>query len=168
VLVASNDTDRPWCAEATVTSHDLSGKALNAITLGFDAAPRSVAVIPIPDGVALPDEPRSELLRAVADGQRAWWFHAEDHEIDYPAARYEAMVEPAPGGYDVTVTAGTILRDLSLFPDRLDPAATVDQTMVTLLPGESATFAVRGATGLDPAALAARPVLRCVNDIPRA
>ena len=45
--------------------------------------------------------------------------------------------------YRVTVTARTILRDLALFPDRLDPAATVDNALVTLLPGESATFSVR-------------------------
>lgn len=164
-LVASNDTDQPWQAEATVTGHDLSGKALAATTVAIDVAPRSVTVTPIPDGVALPEEPRSELLRAVAGEQQAWWFHAEDREIDYPAARYDVTVEPTTGGYDVTVTAGTILRDLSLFPDRLDPAATVDQALVTLLPGESVTFTVHTTARLDAAALAAQPVLRCVNDI---
>ncbi len=168
VLVASNDTDRPWRAEATVTSYDLGGKALVATTVALDVAPRAVQTIPLPDGVALPEEPRSELLRAVAGEQQAWWFYAEDRDIDYPAARYEAKVEPVPGGYDVTVTAGTILRDLTLFPDRLDPAATVDQSLVTLLPGESVTFKVASAVSLPAANLAARPVLRCVNDIPRA
>ncbi|WP_246158845.1 glycoside hydrolase family 2 protein [Catellatospora sichuanensis] len=165
VLVASNDTDQPWQAEASVTSHDLSGKALAATTVDLDVAARSVTVTPLPDGVALPEEPRSELLRAVAGEQHAWWFHAEDREIDYPAARFDVNVEPTTGGYDVTVTAGTILRDLSLFPDRLDPAATVDQALVTLLPGESVTFTVHSTAPLDAAALAAQPVLRCVNDI---
>ena len=168
VLVASNDTDRPWRAEATVTSYDLGGKALVSTTAAVDVAPRAVQTIPLPDGVALPEEPRSELLRAVAGEQQAWWFYAEDRDIDYPAARYETNVEPVPGGYAVTVTAGTILRDLTLFPDRLDPAATVDQSLVTLLPGESVTFKVSSAVSLPAANLAARPVLRCVNDIPRA
>ncbi|BCJ70664.1 beta-mannosidase [Catellatospora sp. IY07-71] len=167
-LVASNDTDRPWRAEATVTSYDLGGKALVATTVALDVAPRAVQVTPLPDGVALPEEPRSELLRAVAGEQQAWWFYAEDRDIDYPAARYEAKAEPVSGGYEVTVTAGTILRDLTLFPDRLDPAATVDQALVTLLPGESVTFKVASAVSLPAANLAARPVLRCVNDIPRA
>ncbi|MFC7757647.1 glycoside hydrolase family 2 protein [Catellatospora bangladeshensis] len=135
VLVASNDTDRPWRAEAAVTSYDLGGKALVSTTVAVDVAPRAVQTIPLPDGVALPEEPRSELLRAVAGEQQAWWFYAEDRDTDYPAARYETNVEPVPGGYAVTVTAGTILRDLTLFPDRLDPAATVDQSLVTLLPG---------------------------------
>jgi beta-mannosidase len=63
------------------------------------------------------------------------------------------------------VTAQNILRDLTLNPDRLDPAAQVDDAGVTLLPGESVTFTVTGARGLDPTALTTRPVLRCVNDL---
>jgi beta-mannosidase len=65
----------------------------------------------------------------------------------------------------VTVTAGTILRDLTLFPDRLDGCATVDDALVTLLPGESATFTIRTTCALEPAPLTSPPVLRCVNDI---
>jgi beta-mannosidase len=65
----------------------------------------------------------------------------------------------------VTVTAGTVLRALTLFPDRLDPDAEVDRAGITLLPGESVTFTVRSERPLDPAALTSRPVLRCVNDV---
>ena len=79
--------------------------------------------------------------------------------------RYDATVEPSPDGARVTVTARTLLRDLVLYPDRLDPAATADQALVTLLPGESATFVVSGLSSpVDPAALTTPPVLRCVND----
>ena len=59
-----------------------------------------------------------------------------------PPAACDATVEPVDGGHRVRVTARTLLRDLALFPDRLDPAATVDAALVTLLPGESATFTV--------------------------
>ncbi|WP_374936001.1 hypothetical protein [Streptomyces sp. SM10] len=62
------------------------------------------------------------------------------------------------------MTAGTLLRDLALFPDRLDPVAEVDDMLVTLLPGESAVFHVTGAVLEDPGALGTRPVPRCVND----
>lgn len=64
-----------------------------------------------------------------------------------------------------TVTAGTLLRDLALFPDRLDPSSTVDDMLITLLPGESVTFRVDTAERLDPEVLTAPPVLRCVNDL---
>lgn len=43
------------------------------------------------------------------------------------------------------MTAHTLLRDLALFPDRLDPAARVDEMLVTLLPGETTLFHVTGA-----------------------
>ncbi|MFD0788331.1 hypothetical protein ACFQZ8_30835, partial [Micromonospora azadirachtae] len=76
----------------------------------------------------------------------------------------DAVVEPVEGGQRVRVTTGTVLRDLILFPDRLDAAASVDEALVTLLPGESATFLVRAPHALDPVALTSRPVLRCVND----
>jgi beta-mannosidase len=58
-----------------------------------------------------------------------------------------------------------VLRDLTLFPDRLDGSASVDKALVTLLPSESVTFMVRSEAALDVDALTSRPVLRCVNDI---
>lgn len=62
------------------------------------------------------------------------------------------------------MTAHTLLRDLALFPDRLDPAARVDDMLLTLLPGETTVFRVTGARLDDPEALTRKPVLRCVND----
>ena len=62
-------------------------------------------------------------------------------------------------------TARALVKDLTLFPDRLDPAARVDSALVTLTAGESHTFVVQTAGELDPAALTSRPVLRCVNDL---
>ncbi|MFF4775416.1 glycoside hydrolase family 2 protein [Microtetraspora fusca] len=52
---------------------------------------------------------------------------------------------------------------LAIFPDRLDPRATVDDQLVTLLPGETAVFRVSGGD-LAPEALVRHPVLRCVNE----
>ena len=83
----------------------------------------------------------------------------------WPAAAFTASVETAGPSTKVTVTAGTILRSLTLYPDRLDPAAEADRADVTLLPGESVTFTVHSERSLDPAALTTRPILRCVNDI---
>ena len=126
---------------------------------------RSTLTLPLPASLAVAGDERAELLLAEAGDQRAWWFFARDRELSYPKAEYEAVVEPAPDGAQVTVTAGTLLRDLALFPDRLDPAAEVDEALVTLLPGESAVFTVTGATELGPGALTTKPVLRCANDL---
>ena len=50
-----------------------------------------------------------------------------------------------------------------LNPDRVDPDATVDEMLVTLLPGESWRFVVRSAEDLDPGALVRHPALQSVN-----
>ncbi|MEV4638659.1 glycoside hydrolase family 2 protein [Actinoplanes sp. NPDC049548] len=158
VLVAVNDSAEPWALSATVSRRTLAGVVEAEETIGATVAPGSATTLPLPAQAG-------EVLLAEADGQRAWWFSAEDKDIAWPPAKFSATVTEMDDETHVTVTAQTILRDLTLHPDRLDPAAEADEAGVTLLPGESATFRVRGARGLDPAALTSRPVLRCVNDL---
>jgi beta-mannosidase len=66
---------------------------------------------------------------------------------------------------EVTVTAETLLRDATLLVDKLHPDASVDSGLVTLLPGESHTFRVRGAGTVDAAAFADPRVLRTGNQL---
>ncbi|MFY1655220.1 glycoside hydrolase family 2 protein [Solwaraspora sp. WMMB762] len=164
-LVVVNDTGVDWHPQTDVTRLTLAGEPLAKIGYQLAVPAHSAITVPLYPDLAATDDPRRELLLANTAGQRAWWFFAEDNEVDYPAAGYEAAVEPTDGGLRVTVTARTVLRDLTLYPDRLDPAAEVDRALVTLLPGESTEFVVRTGVDLDPAALTSRPVLRCVNDI---
>ena len=89
----------------------------------------------------------------------------EDKDIAWPRADYDAEVSTADDMTLVTVTARSFLRSLILYPDRLDPSAAVEDTDVTLFPGESVTFAVTRGADLDAAALTRPPVLRCVNDV---
>jgi beta-mannosidase len=175
-LVAVNDGGGPWTAQVDVTRAGLGGEPRGKTPLALEVPAYSAARVPLPADVVSPDDPYAELLVArIAgggepdgdpDAARAWWFFAEDRDIPYPPARYDARVEAGPDELRVTVTAETVLRDLTLYPDRLSPAAGVDRALVTLLPGESATFTVTGVAGIEPAALTAPPVLRCVNDIP--
>jgi beta-mannosidase len=163
-LIAVNETDAEWSGTAEVTRYTLDGARRAKHPVELRVAPRSSSVVALPSelmGVTTPDE----VLRAEFDDRRAWWFFAEDRAIAYPPARFTATVAPAPSGFQVSVTAGTILRDLTLFPDRLDESSTVDTALVTLLPGETHTFMVYSRQALDPVALTSRPVLRCVNDI---
>ncbi|MER5703398.1 glycoside hydrolase family 2 protein [Micromonospora sp. NPDC002296] len=164
-LVAVNETGRPWRAPATVTRLTLAGEPRAKTTYDLDVPAYASVTLVLPADLARPEEARRELLVAEAgeSAERALWFFAEDKDIPWPVADYEATVEDVDGGQRVRVTARTILRDLALFPDRLDPAAEVDDALVTLLPGESATFVVRAPRPLDPAALTTRPVLRTVN-----
>jgi len=166
-LVAVNDGGEPWTGRVEVTRLTLAGEPRAKTSIALDVPAYSSVTWPLPADVAVPDEPRAELLLADpgSAGARAFWFFAEDRDLAYPPAEYDATVEPAPDGVRVRVTARTLLRDLVLAPDRLDPAAEVDEALVTLLPGESTTFTVRSGRALDPSALTTRPVLRCVNDL---
>ena len=161
-LVAVNDGPTQWTVEVAVTRLTISGEPRGKTSVELSLGPREATTVPLPADVSTPDDPTREVLLADANGQRAWWFFAEDKDIAYPPAEYEAIVEPTTdGGQRVTVTAHTILRDVVLYPDRLDPAAEVDDALVTLLPGESHTFVVHCGQPFDPV----RPFLRCVNDL---
>jgi beta-mannosidase len=182
-LVAVNDGGGPWTGQVDVARFGLGGEPRAKTTVDLSVPPRSAVRVPLPADVATADDPYTELVLArIAaggpgpdgdpDGDRAWWFFAEDRDLAVPPAEYDATVErgTGPAGADelrVTVTARTLLRDVVIYPDRLSPAASTDRALVTLLPGESATFTVTGTAGIDPAALTARPVLRCVNDVTR-
>lgn len=186
LLVAINDSRADWFPGLTVTRLALDGEPRAKTTARLEVPPGAVVTVPLPWDVTRAEDPRAEVLlaeelpgevlpgAAAADdlttvqAARAWWFFAEDRDLAYPPAGYDARAEPSAGGFLVTVTAGTILRDLTLFPDRLDPDATVDDALVTLLPGETVTFTVTTTADLDPAALTAPPVLRSINDIPSA
>ena len=164
-LIAVNDSLQPWAFTATVTRRNLAGDVLASTVLGATAAPGAAVTLPLPAELTTAADPTAEFILAEIGDARAWWFFAEDKDVRWPRASFTADVESAGGTTKVTVRAGTILRSLSLFPDRLNPTAESDKCDVTLLPGESATFTVRSAGPMDPVAFARTPVLRCVNDI---
>jgi beta-mannosidase len=165
VLVAVNDGPHAWSASLPVRRVDLTGATLAAAELTIDVGARDTLTLALPPQVAVPGDAGGELLVAGDGADRALWFFAEDRAGRLPRAAFDARVDPVPDGVRVTVTARTLLRDLTLFPDRLDPAARVDTALLTLLPGETAAFTVRTTAPGDPARWTTPPVLRCVNDI---
>jgi beta-mannosidase len=156
-LVAVNDARTPWRQRVEVTRYSFDGKVLGRVALDVDVRPGDAATLPLPAAVTVPGDPAAELIVA----GDATWFFAEDVDLAYPAPAWDAVVE----GDAVRVTARTLLRDIALFPDRLDPDASVDDLLVTLLPGQSHTFRVESSAAPDPDALTTLPVLRCANDL---
>ena len=82
-------------------------------------------------------------------------------------AQFDVEVDGDDDGFAVTVTAtGRMLaRDVTLLIDKVDPAASVDSGLVTLLPGETWTFRVRGVDSLDAEAVRVPQVLRSANQL---
>ncbi len=159
-----NDTDEPWIGSLTITRRTVDGDVLAKHEPTVTVAPRSVGRVPLPPPLGTPRDERAELLVAETGDRRAIRFFVEDPEAAFPPAAFTAATSKVPDGWQVRIVADTLLRELAIFPDRLDPAAIVDDQLVTVLPGDSVTFTVTTAADLDPADLLTYPVLRCVNE----
>jgi beta-mannosidase len=165
VVAVVNDSPTDWQGELAIDRVDFSGDPLARTTMPFAVAAREVVRLSLPLDLVQADDPKGEVLVVGTDDFRALWFFERDRNLAYRPASYDVATEQVEGATTVTVTAHTLLRDLSIFADRCDPAAVVDQALVTLLPGESATFTVRHVSPIDPALLTRPPVLACVNDV---
>jgi len=165
VVVLVNDTPDVWETTVDAGRYSVAGQRLAGTKVEVRVDPFAATDVLLPNDVASPEKPARELICAVADGRRATWWFVEDREAALPPASFDAEVRPAPGGYLVRVAARTLVRDLCLFADRLDPGARVDDMLITLLPGEEVELRVEAADIADPEALLAPPVLRYVNDV---
>jgi beta-mannosidase len=162
---AVNDTDQAWEGELRIERRTLAGGVLSDTRVRLEVPPRSVARTPLAQNLSLPEDPASEMLVAVLGAVRALWHFAEYRDQDLEAADFLAEAEPREDGTLLRITARTLLRDVTVLADKLDPVATVDRALVTLLPGESAEFRIRTTQPLTVSDLSDRRVLRCANQL---
>jgi beta-mannosidase len=166
VVAAHNDTDVAWSTEVTVTRRSTAagGQVLASETFALEVPARDAVLNSLPSSIATPGDPSTEYVEVkAADGSTAYWYFVEDTLLQVRSDAYSAEVTATPDGYDVTVTATALAKDLALFPDRLDANAKVDSCLVTLSAGGSHTFHVTGASA--PTTPITKPVLRSANDL---
>ncbi|MFI5690876.1 glycoside hydrolase family 2 protein [Kribbella sp. NPDC051586] len=163
VVAAHNDTDETWTTEVTVTRRSTAreGEVLARETFSLEVPARSAVLNGLPESVAVASTPAAEYLEVRGD-TTAYWYFVEDTSLQLAADAFTTEVTSNPDGYDITVTATALAKDLAFFPDRLDPAARVDSGLVTLSAGESHTFHVTGAKAPEWVGV---PVLRSANDL---
>ncbi|MFF8973023.1 glycoside hydrolase family 2 protein [Streptomyces sp. NPDC014995] len=165
VLAAVNQSGERWTGTLSLRRMSVGGEVIDAADLDLAAGAREVAEVRVPAELVpagakeflVADawgSPRSSGAES-AEGLRAVYFPVPDREIAYPRPEFEVTV--VPGG--VEVSARTLVRDLLLQADRLDPGARADRGLVTLLPGERVTIGVEG--WQTPDAAAARAALYC-------
>ncbi|WP_329414652.1 glycoside hydrolase family 2 protein [Streptomyces sp. NBC_00704] len=169
VVAAVNQCAERWAGTLTLRRMSVDGYVTGSTETRLAVRAREVGLVRVPAGLE-PDGAKEFLVadasvplrtgggprsREGRGGLRALHFPAPDREIPYPRPEFE--VEATPGA--VTVTARTLVRDLLLQADRLDPAARADRGLVTLLPGERVTIGVEGWE--NPDAAAARAALYC-------
>ena len=164
-LIAVNDTAEPWNDVVQVTRRCFDGSVVADRNVRIVAAPRGVSTVALPMALTGPDDPTGELLSARGSVEQAWWHFVEDVDAALPEAVLDTRFESERGGYRLSVTARTVVRDLALLVDLLAPDAVVDDMLVTVLPGETAVFTVRTAAQLTAAQLTDRLVLRSANQL---
>ena len=178
-LFTHNDTHEPWRAAVRVRRVNFDGETLAEATLDLSAGPRDNVGLPLPGDLAQPGDPSHELIVAQVEqangGERALWFFEHDKMLAYPQPRFEASLdettsrvvdgESSRGVQRLTIRARSLLRDLCVFADRLDPGAEASDQMLTLLPGEAVTLNIHSPRELTLEGLTTPPVLRCVNDL---
>ncbi|RLK46455.1 glycoside hydrolase family 2 protein [Microbacterium telephonicum] len=167
-LVVVNDTSERLTGTWTVTRETLDGSVVAKTTLAVDAPARGAATVTIPSEISTFGDAAGEVLVASADrpdlGVAPAFRHGAE-VVDQRLASSPLQVEgrTTAEGYELTVTALSLARDIFCHVDKVDPSARVDEGMVTLRTGQSVTFRITTSALGDPQAFAA--ALRCANDL---
>jgi beta-mannosidase len=168
VAVMVNDAASTWSAEVSVARMDFRGDVMAAASFHAEAAPGTAQVVPLGPSLGVPGDAAEEVLVVTAGDHRALWYWAEDKDLRLPAPQLAAEVTKVGNGFEVTVTAPSLQKDVSLLVDKVDAAATVDDMLVDLLPGQTVTFHVRTSADVEPGSFLRREVLRSVNQLTHA
>ena len=160
-----NDTDQPWGGELVLERSDYGGATLEGVTVQVTVEPRSARRIPIPQEISLSDTPAKEVILASFNGARDLRFFAEYRDSALADAAFHAELNQVPHGYELTVQAKTLIRDLTLMVDKVDPEGFVDDALITLLPGERVTLRIESSVELALESLTAPDVLRSANQL---
>jgi beta-mannosidase len=168
-LVVVNDTADAFSGVFTTARTAFDGTMLACAPIEVTVAPRGEATVTIPAEVAAFGDAAAELI-VVTGGEEsgfasAFFNGAEVVDQKLESAPLTATAARAAGGYTVTVTAHSYVRDVFLQVDRVDPRATVDTGLVTLRAGQSATFAITSDADAIPEAFLDPLVLRSANQL---
>ncbi len=164
-LIAVNDSGAGWTDTVQLTRRTFDGSVLAASTVPLDVPPRGVTAIRLPAQVTQTRDSSTELLLARGFTAQAWWNFVEDLDAALPAPQLATELKQVEGGYQLSVTAHTLVRDLAVLADRVAPDAVVDDMLVTMLPGETVNFVITTAATLHLEQLRDPLVLRSANQL---
>ncbi|WIB60698.1 glycoside hydrolase family 2 protein [Curtobacterium sp. MCLR17_007] len=161
IEVAVRSTRRGLDSVVRVRRVDLTGRVLAEAELPVRLDKAGVAVVTLPSSVGVVADPTAELVVADMDWRRAVWTPGPDQDMRWEPAHYRASFTPAADGdgLDLVVEAESLVRDLLLQPDRVQPAGVVDRGFMTLLPGERVAYRLHGVSEADIPSLTGDAVL---------
>ncbi|MBT1667392.1 glycoside hydrolase family 2 protein [Curtobacterium flaccumfaciens] len=159
-VVLVNASGASVADEVTVSRVAFDGTVLESSSFMLAAVTADADRVQLPSSLAVPGDAGSEVLVVTGAGTRTVHDFAEVVDQALEPSPLSTVVSAREDGATVTVTATAYARDVSLFPDRVDAAARVDDGLVSLLPGESVTFTVTSAPGIAAQELVHPLVLR--------
>lgn len=160
-----NNSARNLSGELSVKLLDYSGKEHIAFSKTVELAANSAESVSLGADFSDPTYPESSLVLATFDQSRALYFFSEYKDSLLTLPELKTSLDKTESGYQLSVTASNVVRDLLLMVDKVDEAASVDQGLVTLLPGESAKFVITTTKNLELSELVAPEVLRSANQL---
>ena len=166
-LAAVNDSIQDWTATGAIRRLAFDGRVLAEQTFSVMIPALDSLSTPIESEVAEPGDERDEVIRVHVSGARATsHLFVEDKELALHPAELRVVVGPwHDGQQSVDVAADAFVRGVCLAPDRLVADAWTDDADFDVVPGVTTRLTVTSSSPLDPADLAAWPVLRSVNEI---
>lgn len=164
--VLSNDTPGAWSGTLAVRRVSFDNETLAGTDVEFFVGPRQNATVPLEPSVATAGDPGAEVLVVSAlAAEPGFWYFAEPRDSQLADAELTFETVPVEGGTVVRATAGNFVRDLTLLVDKVHPEAVTEEGLVTLLPGETASFLVLHPEGVEPAGFLAPRVVRTANEL---
>jgi beta-mannosidase len=154
-LTLVNDTGAAWRTTAEVSAWTRSGAERGRSTVEVEVPAHGHRVLPVEANT-----PDTDLLVADLDGRRATRWLRPDVELWLPAAELDVRATAlGPDQVRVDLCCGGLLRDVALLAELELPDALVDEQLLTLLPGERASFTVRGSRAAEISSSRWRDVL---------
>ena len=169
-LVMVNDTRQAWEGQWRVERRRLDGTVLADQIARVSIPAGGQAQVVLEAAVTTFGDPAQEILVANSDQPgfaRVIYNPAEVVDQALRPDPFEASIEAEDRGYRLTLTARTYARDVFCMVDKVDPAASIDGGMATLLPGESVVWHITSAPVDNPEAFLSPKVLRTANDLHR-
>lgn len=164
-VVVVNDAGVSWDGDLVIRRLSFDGVELASVKVPVSVGARGTVTVMIADDVARPGDEGSEVLVANLGEDRATWFFAEPRDTALRAPELRIETVRTPTGARVRITTDVLVQDLALLVDKVHSDAVVDTMLVTLLPGESATFEVTTPGPIDLDALVGAGVVRHANEL---
>jgi beta-mannosidase len=163
-LYLVNDSDNKLVvSNIPIGRYDFEMNARAEQMLTLEVPPRTVHRVPVGASIATPRDPTREFIR-FGDEYGCLWFFKPDKELKYSLAEYDAdLMTIGEDDYRLRILAKSLMRDVCVLVDRLDPDATINEQRVTLLPGDDLTFEIRSTKPLEKQQLITAPVFQCAN-----